>query len=49
MDPLSVTASVVTVIDAAHRIVVYILNVKNASADLLSLMVRSLPNHPPSA
>ncbi|KAI4261371.1 MAG: hypothetical protein L6R42_003429 [Xanthoria sp. 1 TBL-2021] len=46
MDPLSITASVITVADAAHRIVKYILDVKNASSDLCNLMteLQSLRN-----
>ncbi|KAL8655532.1 MAG: hypothetical protein Q9226_003009 [Calogaya cf. arnoldii] len=46
MDPLSITASVITVADVAHRIVKYILDLKNASADLSDLMseLQSLRN-----
>lgn len=39
MDPLSITASIITVIDAANKIVKYILDVKNASFDSLNLTV----------
>lgn len=45
MDPLSITASVITVADAAHRIVKYILDVKNASSDLCNLMVSYFLEH----
>ncbi|KAL8666382.1 MAG: hypothetical protein Q9168_007488 [Polycauliona sp. 1 TL-2023] len=38
MDPVSITASVITIADVAHKIARYISRVKDASADLVSLM-----------